>query len=515
MSKPQQNEPPLLSRGHSGRAAADQPEPPRLGAQASLQPDATDGHEEPLVVAKPLAGPQLATTGESVPLASPPVPPLTAQLETQPHSNPLASEPPGFATVPVPIPIQADSSAQVDPSVVAREPMHVEVHQGTQEEPEQANAETGGRRRWFAWPFYLAARGLDVASLLVLLAVVAAIPIIQLASLGYLLQASARLADGRPWRDALPGHRLAGKLGTYFLLATLLWLPVWFVTDLAYSVQLMRPGSGAAAGWRIGAFVITGVWITHIGWAAMRGGRWWHLVWPAPLRFMTQIWRPSTWSRAADRLFDLVSGLQFPQLWWLGLRAAVGALIWIVLPVSLMIIGLRAYDLPLAGLIGFVGAAMMVVVMLYLPFLQIQLARENRFRGILRVRTVRRRFRYAPWAHAVSLLLLVLLCIPLYLLRIEATPAELLWAPSLVFALFMLPAKLLLGASMGYGERRLAEQDSRPRHWSLRLTARLVTFASALVYLGALYVAQLVAGEGAFVMYFQHAFLIPAPLISS
>ncbi|MEZ6078461.1 MAG: hypothetical protein R3C56_23160 [Pirellulaceae bacterium] len=37
----------------------------------------------------------------------------------------------------------------------------------------------------------------------------------------------------------------------------------------------------------------------------------------------------------------------------------------------------------------------------------------------------------------------------------------------------------------------------------------------ALLYVGALCLAQLVAGQGALVMYFQHAFLVPAPLISS
>lgn len=368
---------------------------------------------------------------------------------------------------------------------------------------------------WYRWPDWLLARSLDLFSLLLLLSIVAAIPILQLASLGYLLVAAGNLAQGRPWGSALPGLRQAGRLGTFGLLSALLWLPVYVVNDLSYSAQLLQPGSATASGWRVTAFALTFAWVIHVAWAAMRGGRWWHFLWPAPLRFVTQIVRPGTWSRASERLYDTVAAWQIPRLWWLGARAAAGALLCIAVPVSMMIIGQRAEHFAGIGLIGFIGAAAMTLSMLYLPFAQIQFAAENRFRALFEFRRVRRRFLYAPWAHAVSLLLLCAMCIPLYLLRIEATPAELLWAPSLVFVVLMLPAKLALGAAIGYAESRQNRRQLPQRHWILRWPARLVALTSVLIYVGALYGAQLVAGQGAFVMYFQHAFLVPAPLISS
>jgi hypothetical protein len=150
----------------------------------------------------------------------------------------------------------------------------------------------------------------------------------------------------------------------------------------------------------------------------------------------------------------------------------------------------------------------MIYLVLYLPFLQINMAVDNRLAALWDVPRVRRQFIMAPWAYALSLWLLYLLCIPLYLLRIEATPAELVWAPSLVFVLFMLPAKLVLGASLGYASRRQMRPECHPRHWTWCWSARAVALASALLYVGALYVAQLVAGQGAWVMYFQHAFLV-------
>ncbi len=374
---------------------------------------------------------------------------------------------------------------------------------------------TQARWRSYYWPGWIAGRVWDGTSLCVLLAVVAAVPVLQLASLGYLLNSAALLAKRQPWSKAFPGARRAGRLGKFVLLASLLWLPVWLVTDLSYSAQLLLPASSTARSWQLAALLTTLAWLTWVTWAALRGGQLRHFVWPAPIRFLRQGFLPSTWRRASDELYELVGGLQFPRLWWLGARGASGALVWIAVPVSMMIIGQRADDFPLAGLVGLIGAVSMTILMLYLPFLQIQMAVDNRLSSLFAIANIRRRFLYAPWAHAISLLSLCLLCIPLYLLRIEATPAELVWAPSLVFVLFMLPAKLLLGAAMGYANGRQSSADVLPRHWLSRWSARTLALASALIYVGALYVAQLVAGQGALVMYFQHAFLVPAPLISS
>ncbi len=366
------------------------------------------------------------------------------------------------------------------------------------------------RRRWYAWPFWLLGRSWDLASLAILLAVVAAVPVLQFASLGYMLFAAGRLANGQPWRTALLGLRTAGKLGTFAMLAAITWVPIYVLTDLAYSAQLLDPNSFSARGWRVGAFLIAAMWVTHVGWAAMRGGRWWHFLWPAPVKFVCTVWRPSYWSRTSDRLYDLVTGLQFPKLWWLGARATVAALLWTCVPVSMMIIGERAQKFDAAPVVGTFGASAMSVVMLYLPLLQVRMAAKNRFLENFNVFAIRQSFMRAPWFCALGLFVLCGLAIPLYLLRIEGTPSEFAWAPSLVFVAFMLPAKLLIGAALGYADKR-----ERLRHWALRWPAWMFAFAGIMFYVGALYVAQIFVSQGAYVMYFQHALLVPAPLVSS
>lgn len=349
----------------------------------------------------------------------------------------------------------------------------------------------------------------DSAGLTVLLAVTTAVPIVQLAALGYILYAASRLSSGRPWREALPGRRIAGRMSTFIGWMVLLWLPVWFVTDLSYRAQLLVPGSPQATAWRLGSFASAAAWTIWVVWAALRGGRWWHFIWPAPILFVKQIWRPSLWSGAADRLWDLAVSLRFPQLWWLGARAAAGALVWLAIPVSLMVIGLRAQQLQVAGLLGFIGAMLLTWVMMVLPQAQIVFAERNQFRALFDVREVRKRFMHAPIAVALTLVILYALCMPLYLMRIEATPQELAWLPSLVYIVMMLPAKILMGGALGYAARR-----PKRRMWLLRWPVFGLLIAGSLFYVGSLYIGQFIAWQGVYVMYLQHAVMVPTPLIS-
>ncbi len=366
------------------------------------------------------------------------------------------------------------------------------------------------RRSWYLWPGWLLGRVWDIASLLVLLSITAAIPIAQFAALGYILRAAGNLAAGRPWPAALPGSTLAGRMGTFALWAAVLWLPVWLVADLAYSVQLLEPDSHRAALWRWATLGVSCSWGVYVAWAAIRGGRWWHFLWPAPIAFIRRAWRPSTLGSASDRFYQWVQSFQFPELWWLGARATIGVLLWTGVPVSMMIIGQRASGNG-AGLIGLIGAVLMIGVFFYLPFLQIQLAVTNRFAAMFNLRSIRRDFGFAPLAYGFGLVALGLLCLPLYLLRIEMPPSELRWVVSLVFVLLMLPAKWVLAAGVRYSLRRQAVAWELPRHWTLRWAGRLIGLASAIIYIGFLYLGQLIADQGAWGMYFQHAFLAPAP----
>ncbi|MEM8736099.1 MAG: hypothetical protein AAGG44_17855, partial [Planctomycetota bacterium] len=221
--------------------------------------------------------------------------PMTMHSDASPAEevgNPLSQLPPiadDRSPVAEPSTISPAQVAPVEPVAMnasVQEPALIPAAQSPESEPLSRSAPASAKMRWYRRPFWFVGIVWDFVGLLVLLAVVAAVPLVQLASLGYLLVAGANLAARRPWSDSLPGLRTAGKMMTFAGIAALLWLPVWLVTDFAYSAQLLQPGSPTTTGWRIGAFVISGVWVTHLVWAAARGARWWHLLWPAPIAFL-------------------------------------------------------------------------------------------------------------------------------------------------------------------------------------------------------------------------------------
>src|SRR5207237_3197102 len=95
------------------------------------------------------------------------------------------------------------------------------------------------------------------------------------------------------------------------------------------------------------------------------------------------------------------------------------------------------------------GALAMAFVLLYLPFLQTQLACQNRLRTIFQLREVRAQFRRAPIAYWFALAITLLFALPLYLLKIEPPPRELWWTLTIFFILFIYPARLFTGWAIG------------------------------------------------------------------
>jgi hypothetical protein len=98
---------------------------------------------------------------------------------------------------------------------------------------------------------------------------------------------------------------------------------------------------------------------------------------------------------------------------------------------------------------------LLAIVVPFLPFLQVRYALEGKTSALFSRRAIRQRFRCAPWAFAFSLFVLLLAAIPLYLLKIEKIPREAAWLESLVFVIFLAPARLLTGwayARSGRGE---------------------------------------------------------------
>ena len=100
----------------------------------------------------------------------------------------------------------------------------------------------------------------------------------------------------------------------------------------------------------------------------------------------------------------------------------------------------------------------------------------------------------------------LLLAVPLYFLKIELTPAELTWLPSLVFVVFIFPARLLAGWALSRGQ-----SHERPRFFLFRWTSRAAIVPVALAYAIVVFVSQYTLWHGKWGLLEQHAFLVPVP----
>ncbi len=367
-----------------------------------------------------------------------------------------------------------------------------------------------------------------MASLLAGLAVVSSIPILQFASLGYLLEASGRVARSGRIRDGFMGVRPAARIGGLIAGAWLVYLPLLLINETWYSAYVIDPTSRVTGGWRIGQFIATAVCVSHVVVAWSCGGRLRDYFWPLfapiaipwnwfrgrglavsvpPLRLLRDVWAGGALSRRRDAVWDFVVGLRLPHLFWLGLRGFAGAVAWLFVPISLLVV---ASSLPngLAVLFSLAGAAILTGVLLYLPFLQAHFATKGEMVAMFDVGAVRKLFRKAPIAFWFSLLITLLFALPLYLLKIELTPSETLWIPSLVFVAFMFPARILTGWVMGLASRREA-----PRHFVFRWMSRLAQLPIVLAYVGIVYLTQYLSWYGVYSLFEQHVVLTPAPFL--
>jgi len=106
----------------------------------------------------------------------------------------------------------------------------------------------------------------------------------------------------------------------------------------------------------------------------------------------------------------------------------------------------------------------------------------------------------------LGLLLTLLLAVPLFLLKVELTPAEITWLPALFFVIFGLPARMMVGWAMGRADRREV-----PRHFALRWLFMLAALPIVFGYAVILFFSQFISWNGTLSLLEQHAFLIPSP----
>jgi hypothetical protein len=452
----------------------------------------------------------------------------------------------------VPVDTALDGSAESIPAQIAATDQPLDAPVLPHVEPTSPWPKSRWMQCWYglAW-------GLEwlfgLASVIGWLAVLAAIPLVNFLSLGYLLEASGRVARSGRLRDGfidMPKYARIGSLvaGTWLWL----WVPRYLST-LAADAYLIEPGSGAARAWRLGQIVVTALVVGHILLAWYSGGRLRHFFWPllAPFQLGAKVlfggivgpilrptierlspnlaadlyverplsaWFPPAilwagirrgrmYAEARDAVWDFVVALRLPFYFWLGLRGFAGALAWLILPTLMMIFGTSGQGGG-SVLVGYLGTLAMAFVLLYLPFLQTRFAAENRLAAMFEWSEIRSLFRRAPLAWFFALLITLAFALPLYLLKIEPPPRELWWTLTIFFIVFIYPARLFTGWAVGRAMHR-----QQPRHFVFRSLSRVLAIPVILFYLLILFFTQYTSYLGPASLLEQHAFLLPVPFI--
>jgi hypothetical protein len=98
--------------------------------------------------------------------------------------------------------------------------------------------------------------------------------------------------------------------------------------------------------------------------------------------------------------------------------------------------------------------------------------------------------------------------VPLYLLKLEMIPREVAWLPSLVFIVFIFPARLLAGWAYACAQHR-----KRSSHWFFGITGALWVPPAVFLYVLIVFFTQYTSWNGIWSLYEQHAFLLPVPFL--
>jgi hypothetical protein len=339
------------------------------------------------------------------------------------------------------------------------------------------------------------------------LASISVIPVLNLISLGYLLEASGKVAHSGRLRDGFIGLRGFSALGKIILACWLWILPLRLVHSFWQDAELIEAGSQSANNLRVFLAIVIVLVTLHLLWAVIRGGKFRYFLWPAPIRLIRWLGEPHSLKPFLHSVNEKWNAAGIPALFWLGLRGFAGAAIWLALPLLIMVGAGSAENNAIVLIGSLLGGILLGFAVLYVPFLQTRFAMTGEFREFLSLRSARQLFRKAPFAFWIALFVTLLFAIPLYLLKIELAPREVAWLPNVLFVLFIFPARLCLGWAVSRAEKR-----ETPRHWVARWTARLGFIPVTAAYAFVVWLTQYFSWHGTLSLLEQHAFLVPAPI---
>jgi hypothetical protein len=350
-----------------------------------------------------------------------------------------------------------------------------------------------------------------LASLVLLLAILAAVPIANFVTLGYLLEAEGRVARSGRLRNAFPLLGLAPRIGSIALGLWLWMIPLRLLGSAAADALLIDPRSPVTFVLHALKYVAWFAITLHVLLALARGGSLGCFIRPLKnvLWLYGQVRSGSYFATASREIRTFFAGLRLRHHFLLGVRGFAGAFAWLIVPTALYA-AVRHSEGP-EVLVTLFGGTLLVVAFAWLPFLQAHFAATNRFGAFRELRTVRRLFGHAPFAWLCAAIVVYVLALPLYLFKIALPPSDAMWFVTLVFVASIYPARVVTGWAYHRAVRR--QREGKRSWWITRMFVRILMLALIVSYVFLLFFTQFIGEEGKRELFQHHAFLLPWPML--
>lgn len=358
--------------------------------------------------------------------------------------------------------------------------------------------------------FWLVHLTFGTACLILVLAILAAIPGLNVLTLGYLIEPQKRVAESGRLRDGFPLMVLAPRLGCIVFFSLLLLTPIRLqavrVSDAAVILGAHHP---RVVQMQTTLQVMQWIIALHLLLAILRGGTVGCFL--RPLKNIIWFLRKSLTRRGrseisagTEQVLQLVKPVQH---FWIGLKSFMGAVLWLLIPTSLLVVySAPGRTEPIFGLLSFLGGLLMIPVMAWLPQLQVHQAVTGRFTSIFSVRAARQIVRNAPLSWMVTSVLLYAMTLPLYLAKIKLLPADALLVLTPFFIVLIYPARIMVAWAYHRGMN-----TSKAAKWPYRWASALMMLPLLAGYAAFLFATPLISELGKAAPLENQAFLGPVP----
>ena len=346
-----------------------------------------------------------------------------------------------------------------------------------------------------------------LASLTLLLAISAAVPLVNFWVLGYFLDVTGRIGRTGKLRAAFPLLGLAPRFGSILLGTWLCVLPLRLISGAASDAVLIDPNGRAAAGWQFASKAASWLMVAHLCMALARGGALSCFIRPIKnFRWLRARWRDRDyWERASTAIGQFLTGLNAKAYYSIGWRGFVGTFAWLIIP-SALYVSLHDPSKPGQIITMLVGGFSLWLTLMWAPLLQARFAAENRLGAFRELKTARELFCRAPFAWLFAIVLTYVFALPLYLFKALSPPQDAMWFITIIFVVSIFPTKVALG----WAYQRSMRRPDRA-WWPWRILCRTLLMAIVGIYVFILFFTPAIGEHGRRVVFEHHALLLPVP----